>query len=107
MSARLFCVRRGLPLFRVSFLFSLLLFSSVAFSQTIDPAFKPLLQDFGSTQNRADAQISTLQPDGKIPVGGTDLPESNSALRVTRPLRRIMTATGKTDIAVFRSGVRY
>lgn len=70
MSARLLFVRRGLPSFSVSFLFSLILFSSLAFSQTIDPAFKPLLQDFGGTQNRADAQASALQPDGKIPVGG-------------------------------------
>ncbi len=41
-----------------------------ASAQIVDPTFAPLLQDFGSTQNRAVAKVSELQPDGKILVGG-------------------------------------
>lgn len=72
MSARLFPVRDGflpLRLLCISFLFILTFFPSIAFSQTIDLNFKPLLQDFGGTFDRANEQTSALQPNGKIPVG--------------------------------------
>ncbi|HEX9959943.1 MAG TPA: hypothetical protein VGB00_03365, partial [Pyrinomonadaceae bacterium] len=70
MSARLFCVPRGLPVFRVSLLFNLFVFSSVVFSQIIDPTFAPVLQDFTESSGSSRAVVSLVQPDGKILVGG-------------------------------------
>lgn len=70
--SRAFCVVVSAR-FQVSILFILLILgfsNSATFSQTIDSTFAPLLQDFGSVQNRAVAQVSALQPDGKILVGG-------------------------------------
>ncbi|HEX8247388.1 MAG TPA: hypothetical protein VF599_04325, partial [Pyrinomonadaceae bacterium] len=70
MPARLFSTHRGLPLFCVSFLFNLFVFSSAVFPQIIDPTFAPILQDFGSSSGSSRAVVSLVQPDGKILVGG-------------------------------------
>jgi hypothetical protein len=48
----------------------ILLFTVNFAGQTVDPAFRPLLQDFGGTQNRPAIRVSAVQPDGKILVGG-------------------------------------
>jgi len=70
MSASIFSARSGTPSLCASVLLILFAFSSSIFSQTIDPTFAPLLQDFGNVFNRANARGSALQPDGKILVGG-------------------------------------
>ena len=59
-------------LFCFSILLNLFCLFSVGLSQTVtvDPTFSPILQDFGSTSNRPAVNVSTLQPDGKILVGG-------------------------------------
>ena len=51
---------------------STLIAASAVFAQgvSVDPTFAPILQDFGSTQNRASVRVSAVQSNGKILVGG-------------------------------------
>jgi uncharacterized delta-60 repeat protein len=52
------------------FVFVLLAAASVS-AQRLDPAFSPILQDFGSSANGfASSRTTVVQPDGKILVGG-------------------------------------
>ena len=63
--------KRFTALFGATVLLNLIISSAVSpQAVTVDSAFAPILQDFGSTQNRASAKTSALQPDGKILVGG-------------------------------------
>jgi uncharacterized delta-60 repeat protein len=59
-----------MPQWCVSILLSLIVFPAAIFSQTIDPAFAPVLQDFSSSSGSSRAVASLVQPDGKILVGG-------------------------------------